>query len=140
MAVETMQSGPNERTANYTDKLVPAYIKDYLVANKDGMSFRVGVAIDKRAQIETRTKAVLGGENVNSILYAAYIAFSLEVWKAIVVGHLSGTAAVNEVALLVYKSKTRGLTEAILDKVRDEVFAIPAPGAPLGTLSLTEPD
>lgn len=121
--------GPNERINNYIYGVNLDRIKEDFTAKKPTMVATVTVIFNELATIEDRVKGVLSGEAVNSIFYPWYHAFSREVWKA-QRRFGGGTALVNEVALLVYKWKTRGLTEAVLDKVRNEVFAIPAPGAP----------
>jgi hypothetical protein len=121
--------GANERIQNYSDKLIPVRVQEDLTTKKPSMVALVTVIFNEQSTIEDRVKGVLSGEAVNSISYPWYHAFSREVWKA-QRRFGGGTALVNEVALLVYKWKTRGMTEAILDKIRDEVFAIPAPPAP----------
>ena len=122
-------TGVNERIQNYSDKLIPARVAEDLTTKKPAMVSMETVIFNELVTIEDRVKGVLSGETENTIFYPWFHDFSREVWKA-QRRFGGGTALVNEVALLVYKWKTRGLTEAVLTKIRDEVFAIPAPAAP----------
>jgi len=130
VAVELTQSGPGQRTEKYTVKFNPAYIGDYITANKSRMSTGAGFSFDKQAQIQMRIRAVLAGEAVTSLQYMWYYAFGNEVRGILTGFRVIGAAAVAEVAIVLYKYKTRGLSESVLNKVRSEVFSIPAPGSP----------
>ena len=121
--------GPGERITKYTEKLIPARVAEDLTTMKPAMVASETVIFNELASVEDRVKGILSGEAVNSILYPAYMAFAKEVWaKERNFG--GGTALINEVSLMVYKWKTRGLSEPVLDKIRTEVFGLPAPGAP----------
>ncbi len=120
---------PIRARAQYDAKLIPENVEARLTAHKAAMVATETVIFTELCTIEDLVKGILSGEAVNSIFYPWYHAFARQVWK-LQRRFGGGTALINEVALAVYVWKTRGLTEAVLDKIRDEVFNIPAPGAP----------
>ena len=79
--------------------------------------------------LEARARAVLAGEAVVTSDYPKYHTFVRQIFS--LQRHFGGgSGLIEEVALLVAKFKARGCLEPVLNKLRDEIFAIPAPGAP----------
>jgi hypothetical protein len=114
------------RIDNYTYRLNPTRIMEDITAKKPDMVAQETTIFSELQAIEEHVRGVLSGETAASIQYPFYQAFAKEVWK--VHRHYGGgNVVIDEVALLVSKWKTRGLTESVLNKIRDEVFGIPAP-------------
>ena len=61
--------------------------------------------------------------------YPSYLAFGRSLW-ALGRKEISGESAAKEAKVLVDKWKARGLTEALLQAIRTDVFNIGAPIAP----------
>jgi len=121
--------GSDERIQNYTEKLIPARVQEDFVEKKPSMLARIGDAIRDRVVIESRLRSILSGEAVSTVDFIGYLSFALKVDKL----HRrwgGGSDLINAVALVVYEWKTLGYTEAVLAKIREELFSIPAPSAP----------
>jgi hypothetical protein len=123
-------SDPTKRIANYTYGLNPDRIKEDLVAKKSQMVNSQSERVIRQYQVEELVKGVLASEGaVTSIQMAFYHDFAREV-DAKQHTHSGGAQLNSEVALMLAKWKARGLTEAVLIRIRNEVFSIPAPAAP----------
>jgi hypothetical protein len=121
---------PNQRLANYIHGVNPERIKEDFVAKKPDMVSRMTQRINDLYQIEQVVKGVLASEDAVTVIQVAYYHdFAREIY-AKQRTHIGGAQLNNDVALLLAKWKGRGLTEAVLIRVRNEVFSIPAPGAP----------
>jgi hypothetical protein len=115
--------------AKYAAKLIPQNVMEDLTTQKGSMRRGFFAAARELVVVECRTRAVLSGEAVVTIDYPLYHAYAREIWK-LKTRFGGGSALTEEVALLLAKWKANGLGEQVLNKVRDEVFGIPAPGAP----------
>jgi len=113
------------RIENYS-RLNPTRVMEDFTAKKPDMITQETAIFAELEGIEEHVRGILSGETASTIQYPFYQAFAKEVWK-LHRHYGGGNPVIDEVALLVYKWKTRGLTEAVLNKIRDEVFAIPAP-------------
>jgi len=114
------------RIDNYNTGIIPVRVGEDFATKKPDMLVQETAIFQEEQDIEAHVRGILSGETASTIQYPFYQAFAREVWKC----HRhygGGGVVVDEVALLVYKWKTRGLTEATLNKIRDEVFGIPAP-------------
>jgi hypothetical protein len=69
------------------------------------------------------------GAVVATIQYPFYLNFGRELW-ALTRREVSGESLCKEAAVLIAKWKARGLTEAVLQAVRTDVFNVVAPVAP----------
>jgi len=121
---------PNKRLANYIYGENPDRIKEDLVAKKPDMVAAMKQRINDLYQYEQLVKGVLASEDAVTVIQVPfYHDFAREIYGKQRV-HPGGAQLNNDVALLLAKWKGRGLTEAVLIRVRNEVFSIPAPGAP----------
>jgi hypothetical protein len=121
---------PNTRIANYVYGMNVDRIKEDLVAKRPLMITNMTERINRQYQVEQLVKGVLASEGaVTAIQLPFYHAFAREV-DAKQRTHPGGAQLNAEVALMLAKWKARGLTEAVLIRVRNEVFSIPAPAAP----------
>lgn len=125
-----MPKDPSSRIANYTYKINGQRQMEDVVALKPTMVAKESVAIQFQYDVQVRVENLLGTEKaVATCDYAKYLAFASEV------AHVQqkfggGTAVVNETAILIAKWKARNCTEAVLDRIRDEIFSIPTPTLP----------
>jgi len=118
-----------DRLANYNSKLIPARVAEDLTAKKASMVAVEAVIFNQMTDIEDRTRGVLSSETTLSVDYPKYYCFAKQVWK--LQRKLGGgTALMDEVALVLAKWQARGCTNAILTKIRNDIFAISAPTPP----------
>ena len=123
-------SNPAKRIAKYTYGINPDRIKEDLVALKPQMVTNMTERTLRLYQVEELVKGVLASEGaVTSIQLPFYHAFAREVDAKQRV-HAGGAQLNSEVALILAKWKARGLADAVLVRVRNEVFSIPAPTIP----------
>ena len=121
---------PNQRFANYVYGMNLARIMEDLTVKRPDMITAMKQRINDLYQIEQVVKGVLASEDAATVIQVPfYHAFAREIY-AKQRTHIGGAQLNNDVALLLAKWKGRGLTEAVLIRVRNEVFSIPAPGAP----------
>jgi hypothetical protein len=81
------------------------------------------------AVTELQVKQVCDGAGVPTIQYPFYLCFGREIW-ALQRRDVSGESLAIEAATLIEKWKTRGLTEAVLQAIRTDVFNVAAPIGP----------
>ena len=124
-----MPRSVDERIARYEYGVNADRIKEDIVAHKPAMVDKAKTTFSNLAVLEDRVKGVLGGESVLTADYLKYHNFSRQVWK-LVQRFGGGSAVIDETATLLAKWKARGCTEAVLIKIRDDVFAIPGPTGP----------
>jgi hypothetical protein len=123
-------SDANQRISNYTYGIIPSRVQEDFTAKKPAMVASITDRFAEMYQIEQLVKGVLASEvAVTCISNAYYQAFAKEIYK-VQRTHPGGAQLNGEVALLVAKWKGRGLTEAVLIRIRNECFSIPAPVAP----------
>jgi hypothetical protein len=97
---------------------------------KDQMSAQMAVSQAEIVDFETRTRGVLEGETgVNPYQVGQYLNFSRAIYR-LRNKEIEGSPLIDAVAIQVAKFKSQGLTEAILNKIRTEVWTIPAPAGP----------
>ena len=121
---------PNQRLANYIYGMNIVRITEDLTAKRTDMITAMKQRINDLYQIEQVVKGVLASEDAVTVIQVAYFhAFAREIY-AKQRTHIGGAQLNNDVALLLAKWKGRGLNEAVLIRVRNEVFSIPAPAAP----------
>lgn len=129
---------PNVRLANYIDGVNPERIKTQLVALKPAMLVAQQAAQNALLDIYTRAQGVLASEETVTVLkVAGYMFYCYEIFK--LSNHHFGAQLINQVALILAKWHGRGYAEAVLIRLRNEVFSIPAPGAPIVYLTIGAP-
>ena len=118
------------RLSNYTYGLQPERVRETLTAKKPEMVAKETEIFGRQVQVEELVIGVLASEDaVTTISYPNYQAFAREI-EAKQKNFPGGAGLNNEAAVLLAKWKARGLTEAVSIRIRNEVFSIPAPGAP----------
>jgi len=114
------------RAKRYRDKLIPERVKEDLERKKDEMVAEQARRAAEMAELENKVRGVLGDEPVMALDYIKYYDFTREVYKA-KTRYGGGYALAHEVQILMDKWVARQAVKRILEKVRDELFGIPAP-------------
>lgn len=117
------------RIAKYELRLDPPRLKELLESQQDDVRHRAGAWFLRFAAIREGVLGVLRSEPVFTINYPLYYNFALQVDK-VQRKFGGGDGMVEEVAVLLTKWSERGAVPAILDRIRDELFGIPAPSVP----------
>lgn len=76
--------------------------------------------------IDRRTKTVLDEEGLSTTQYPFYLAFPRGVYSRVL--RFSGNTLINAVNIWLECWVADGFTQAILERIRDVVFALQAPG------------
>jgi hypothetical protein len=117
--------GANSRINNYTTKLIPARVAEDLTAKMPDMVAAITTVFNQLVDIEDRVRGILAGEAVWSVDYPKYYAFARQVFS--MQRHLGGgNALILEVALCQSKWTARGCVGTVLDRIREDLFSIPA--------------
>ena len=114
------------RAKRYRDKLIPERVKEDLERKKDEMVAEQARRAAEMAELENKVRGVLGDEPVMALDYIKYYDFTREVYKA-KTRYGGWYALAHEVQILMDKWVARQAVKRILEKVRDELFGIPAP-------------
>jgi hypothetical protein len=75
---------------------------------------------------EQATKTILDEEGIDTGEYPAYLNFSRRIYT--LKRSFSGESLINAVNVLLQEFVGRGFNQAILERIRDEVWTLPAPG------------
>ena len=114
------------RLSRYENKHNPARVADLLAVKRAEMVRKYGEYARTAAQV---SRALCDGSGVPTIQYPFYLCFGREMWSKLR-KEMSGESLAQEAAVLIAKWVARGLTQAVLQAVRSEVFNVPAPIAP----------
>ena len=117
------------RAQKFDAKYTPANLTRDLTALLPGMTQRFAAATPMLVASETAVKQVCDGAGVPTIAYPYYLCFGRELF-ALQRKEISGESLAKEAAILIAKWKARGLTEAVLQGIRTDVYGISAPIAP----------
>jgi len=120
---------PGKRIANWDEKYNLERITAILTEKRPTMRQNMSVAFTSIALTETQVKQVCDGAGVHTIMYPYYLCFGREMWS-LSRREISGESFALEAAILIAKWKARGLTEAVLQGIRTDVFNVSAPIAP----------
>lgn len=121
-----MGMDPARRIKKWDAKFNTERVKGTLDAMRPEMQAHVQTTFPSITAMELQVKQVLDGRGVSIIQYPFYLSFGREVWR-LISKQLSGNSLAREVAVLVEKWKDRGLSQAVLEAVRSEVFNVPPP-------------
>jgi hypothetical protein len=120
---------PTKRIANWDAKFNTERIKATLDEKRPKMLANVNAVYPMIAAMELQVKQVCDGAGVPTIQYPFYLCFGREMW-ALSRKDISGESLALEAAILITKWTARGLTEAVLQGIRTDVFNVSAPIAP----------
>jgi hypothetical protein len=120
---------PAKRIAKWNAKYDTTRVKAILDEMRPTMLANVTAVYPMITAMELQVKQVCDGAGVATIQYPFYLNFGRELW-ALTRREVSGESLCKEAAVLVAKWKARGLTEAVLQAIRTDVFNVVAPIAP----------
>jgi len=120
---------PTKRIANWDAKYDTTRIKATLDQKRAAMLASVTAIYPMIAAMELQVKQVCDGAGVSIIQYPFYLCFGREMW-ALSRKDISGESMAQEAAILITKWTARGLTAAVLQAIRTDVFNVSAPIAP----------
>ena len=120
---------PTRRIAKWNAKFNTERVKATLDDMRPAMLANVTAVFPMITAMELQVKQVCDGAGVATIQYPFYLCFGREMWS-LTRKDISGESLAKEAAVLVAKWKARGLTEAVLQAVRTDVFNVVAPIAP----------
>lgn len=119
-------SDPAKRIARWSTKFNAERLKTDIENLRPAMLAAVQAVFPVLVLMESQVKQVLDGKSVATIQYPFYLAFGRELWR-LTQQQISGPSLAKEAAVLVDKWKARGLSQAVLEAIRSEVFNIGAP-------------
>ena len=120
---------PTKRTQNWDAKFDTTRIKATLDAKRPKMLEHVEAVFSSIALMETQVKQTIDASGVPTIQYPFYLCFGREMWSKLR-KEMSGESLAQEAAVLIAKWVARGLSQPVLQAIRNEVFNVPAPIAP----------
>jgi hypothetical protein len=120
---------PSARIAKWNAKFKTDRVKATLDDLRPDMLSHVQAVFPMIASMELRVKQVLDGAGVPITDIPWYLDFGRELWR-LQRNEVSGETLAQEAAVLIAKWKARGLTEAVLQGIRTDVFNVAAPIAP----------
>jgi hypothetical protein len=120
---------PARRIAKWNAKFDTTRVKATLDEMRPAMLANVTAVFPMITAMELQVKQVCDGAGVPTIQYPFYLNFGRELW-ALTRKEVSGESLALEAATLIAKWVARGLTEALLQAIRTDVFNVAAPIAP----------
>jgi hypothetical protein len=124
-----MPNDPTARLNNWNEKYNLERVNAILTEKRPTMLQNMGAVIPLLAAMESQVKQVCDGSGVATIMYPFYLDFGREIWK-LSRKEISGESLAKEAAVLITKWTARGLTQAVLQAIRTQVFNVAAPVAP----------
>ena len=124
-----MAEDPAARIAKWNTKYNTERIKATLDEMRPAMLQKVTAVFPMITAMELQVKQVCDGAGVPTIQYPFYLCFGREMW-ALSRKDISGESLAQEAAILITKWTARGLTAAVLQGIRTDVFNVVAPVAP----------
>jgi len=120
---------PTKRIAKWNVKFNTERIKATLDEMRPAMLANVQAVYPMITAMELQVKQVCDSAGVPTIQYPFYLNFGRELW-ALSRKEVSGESLAIEAATLITKWTARGLTQAVLQSIRTDVFNVVAPSAP----------
>ncbi len=120
---------PTRRIAKWNAKFDTTRIKETLDAMRPAMLANVTAVFPLLTAMELQVKQTCDASGVPTIQCPFYLNFGREIW-ALTRKEVSGESLAQEVAVLSAKWTARGLTQAVLQAIRTDVFNAGAPIAP----------
>jgi hypothetical protein len=124
-----MPIDPTKRLNNWDEKYNLERINAILTEKRPSMLQNMSAVVPLIAAMEQQVKQVCDAAGVPTIQYPFYLCFGREIW-ALTRKDISGESMAIEAATLIAKWVARGLTTAVLQAIRTDVFNVAAPAAP----------
>ena len=122
-------SDVTKRIDNWDTKYNTERIKAILDEKRPSMLQHVQSVFVSIDQMETQVKQTCDAQGAATILYPFYLNFGREVWSLQQKG-ISGESLAIECSTLIAKWVSRGLSLAVLEAIRTQVFNVSAPVGP----------
>jgi hypothetical protein len=120
---------PTRRIENYNVAITPERVAAQVEPQIADIKTNAAQAMVEMHTTDVQVREVLNGAGVSMIQYPFYLCFGRELWSLYRRGTRGETLAI-EAAVLIAKWVARGLTEAVLQAIRTDVFNVSAPIAP----------
>ena len=120
---------PTRRIAKWNAKFDTTRVKAILDEMRPTMLANVTAVYPMITAMELQVKQVCDGAGVATIQYPFYLNFGRELW-ALTRKEVSGESLAKEAGTLIAKWVARGLTSAVLQAIRTDVFNVASPIAP----------
>ena len=124
-----MANDPTRAIAKYYAKASPARTIAVVTPLVTGMKVNAAVVFEQIITMEQQVRQTLNASGVSVIQYPFFLCFGRQIWSKIRKG-MAGESLAEEVALLLASWVARGLSQAVLQAVRTDVFNVSAPIAP----------
>ena len=124
-----MPINPTKRIGNWDEKYNLERVNAVLTEKRPQMLQNMSAVVPLMTAMELQVKQVCDGAGVSIIQYPFYLCFGREMWSMIR-KDISGESAAQAAAVLITKWTARGLTQAVLQSIRTDVFSVAAPVAP----------
>ena len=125
-----MPNDPTKRIANWDVGYDTAAIKAKVDKKRAEMLAHVQSQFVSIASMENQVKQTCDASGVSVIQYPFYLCFGREMWHMTHQREMSGASAAQAAAVLIAKWTARGLSQAVLQAIRTDVFNVGAPIAP----------
>ena len=120
---------PTKRIENYGVAVNPERVVEQVTPQIADIKTNAAQAMVDMNQIDTQVREVINGAGVTMIQYPYYMCFGREMWSLRRRG-TTGEALAIAASVLIAKWVARGLTEAVLQGIRTDVFNVSAPIGP----------
>jgi len=114
-----------QRTENWARKYNAARIKEMIDEGKEKFTQHASERFVQLEQMELGVKQVLDSSGVQPKDVPDYLNFGRQLWKAC--RKFSGALLSNKAAIVLGRWAAEGLTQSVLETIRNEVFHIPIP-------------
>ncbi len=121
-----MPIDPTKRIDNWNTKYNLERVNAILTEKRPQMLQGMSAVVPLITAMELQVKQVCDGAGVPTIQYPFYLCFGREMW-ALTRSDISGESLAKEAAVLIAKWTARGLTAAVLQAIRTDVFNVAAP-------------
>lgn len=114
------------RIEKWDKKMSGDLISANALAYKDTMKQQVSIQFPLLEELENAVKVILGDEGVDVYQNVWYINAGREMWRKH--NKFAGNQLIYECNIILQKYVSDGFVQAILERIRDVVITLPAPG------------
>ncbi len=118
---------PNQRRMNWQIKTDTTKVKQILDDRRPDMLKRYEAAVASLCEMEVKARQTLNAAGVHTIFYVAYLNSARQLYKLSRQQGISGESFALQAQVLLDKWANRGLDQAVLARIRTDVFDAPAP-------------
>jgi len=119
---------PGKRAEKWNRRYDADRLKAIVDAEKPVFYANAVPKFESLAAMEGQVKTVLNTEGISVAQTANFLCFGREMWK--LTQNYAGDTAALAAANLIAKWTARGLSPSVLEKLRSQVFNVPAPVGP----------